>query len=233
MRAQRGIALILVTLVISFMSAIGLGLALIVFMDGLASGNLRESVAILYAADAALELAVRELSPIEDWNTVLAGEVRSALVDGPPSGVRVITRTELIDLTAIGNELTCGRPSPCTAAQTEASTRDRPWGANNARWQLFAYGPVRNFVQLVRPVSGYLTVWVADDGGEEDGDPLQDGADAMAGHGVIRIRVEAYGIQGLRRAIEAELARLCLDSGQPCAPGIRVQSWKEVRQSFP
>ena len=232
MKAERGIALILVTLVTSFMSAIGLGLALIVFMDGVASANQRESVAMLYAADAALELAVRELSPIENWNTVLAGDARSAMVDGPPSGVRAITRVEQIDLTAIGNELTCGRPS-CSAAQITSGTRERPWGANNARWQLFAYGPLRNFMQPAQPLTGYATVWVADDGREEDGDPTQDGAEGTAGQGMIRIRVEAYGPQGIRRAIEAELARLCIDGRAPCAQGIRVQSWKELRESFP
>lgn len=232
MKTEQGMALIVVTMVVSFMSAIGVGLALIVFMDRLASGNLRESAALFYASDAALELAVRELSTIEDWNAVLTGVAQSAIVDGPPSGVRAITRSEQIDLTAIGNELTCGRPS-CTAAQIMSSTRDRPWGANNARWRLFAYGPLGNFVQLTRPLVGYLAVWVGDDGREDDGDPGEDGAEGAAGHDVIRVHVGAYGPQGIRRAIEAELARLCVDGEEPCAVGIRVQSWKEVRQSFP
>ena len=82
MTGQRGIALILVLLVTSFLSAIGLGLALIVIMDRLATGNLRGSVAMLYAADAAIELAARDLARIEDWNLALTGASRSSFVDG-------------------------------------------------------------------------------------------------------------------------------------------------------
>jgi hypothetical protein len=233
MNTERGIALILAILVTSFLSAIGLGLALLVFMDRLATGNLRGSVAMLHAADAALELTVRELSQLEDWNAALAGEARSAIADGSPSGVRPIAGGGVVDLTAIGNQLSCGRSSACTDGQIMASTRERPWGENNARWKLFAYGPVGNFVQFARPVAGYLTVWLADDGREADADAGRDGAEDAAGHGVIRVRVEAFGPFGTRRAIEAELARLCIDAAEPCGRGIRVQSWNELRQSIP
>ena len=78
MTGQRGIALILVLLVTSFLSAIGLGLVLIVIMDRLATGNVRGSVAMLYAADAALELAARDLAMIEDWSLALTGASRSS-----------------------------------------------------------------------------------------------------------------------------------------------------------
>ena len=233
MSTQRGIAVILVMLVVSFMTTIALGLALIVTMEGRAAGNLRESVAMLYAANGALELAARDLSRIEDWDAALDGGVRGTIVDGPPTGVRTLTRSIFVDLAALGNELTCGRPSGCTEAQITSNTRERPWGANNARWQLFAYGPLRNFAQFERPVPGYVTVWIADDGREEDGDASRDGAEGTAGHGVIRIRVEAFGLKGIRRNIEAELARLCVDAAEPCAHGIRVQSWQEVRNGFP
>lgn len=233
MSTQRGIAVILVMLIVSLLTTIGLGLSLIVMMDGYASANLRESVSMLYAADAALALAARDLSHIEDWNAVLAGNVRGTIVDGPPPGVRALTQTSFIDLDAIGNELTCGLSVACPETQITSSTRERPWGANNARWQLFAYGPVRKFAQFARPVPGYVTVWIADDGREEDGDATRDGAEGSAGNGVIRIRVDAYGPHGIRRPIEAELARLCIDAVEPCARGIRVQSWREVRNGVP
>lgn len=233
MSSERGIALILVTMVATFLFAIGMGLALIVFMDGLAIGNLRESAALLHTADAALELSVRELARMDDWNAALIGDARSTIADGPPSGVRAIARGGVVDLTAMGNELTCGRTSRCTDSLITTSTPERPWAENNPRWQLFAYGPAGNFVQFTPPVSGYVTVWVADDGREDDGDPGRDGGVDAAGHGLIRMRVEALGPAGSRRAIEAELARLCIDNGEPCAHGIRVQSWVEVRESVP
>ena len=234
MRAERGIALILVILVTSFLSAIGLGLALIVAMDRLATGNLRGSVALLYAADAAIELSTRDLAHVADWSLALSGAVRSQFADGEPSGVRTIPGGGDIDLTAATNQLNCGRDSECSVEQMESNTRERPWGANNARWRLFAYGPVGNIVHFARPASCYLAVWLADDAREEDQDPLIDAAEDARGHGELRIRATAYGPLGTRRAIEAELVRGCLvGEGAGCPLGIRVQSWQEVRQNVP
>jgi hypothetical protein len=234
MNAQTGIALILVILVTSFLSAIGLGLALIVVMDRLATGNLRGSVAMLYAADAAIELATHDLAQIADWNPVLSGDVRSPFVDGEPSGVRAIPGGGAIDLITETNQLNCRRDSECTVAEIEANTRERPWGANNAHWRLFAYGPVGNIVHFARPAPCYLAVWLADDAREDDEDPFSD-ADAPApGHGVLRVRAAAYGPFGTRRAIEAEVVRHCLgEDAAGCPTGIRVQSWRELRQNVP
>jgi hypothetical protein len=235
MKRQRGIALLLVVLVTSFLAAIGLGLALIVIMDRLATGNLRGSVAMLYAADAAIELAARDLAMLDDWSLALAGASRSNFVDGPEGGLRTIPGGGVVDLTAATNLLNCGKDTPCTAAQMDANTKERPWGANNARWQLYAYGPFAGIAQLARPAPCYLAVWVADDSREEDADPLTDGeAEGTPGHGVVRLRAEAYGPMGGRRAIEAELVRQCLPAGPGgCRLRNRVQSWQEVRQWLP
>ncbi len=234
MNAQRGIALILVILVTGFLSAIGLGLALIVVMDRLATGNLRGSVAMVYAADAALELAARDLAQLADWNLALSGAARSTFADGAPFGVRPVPSGGAVDLTVETNQLNCGRDSDCSEEQMASNTRERPWGANNARWRLYAYGPVGNIVHFARPAPCYLAVWLADDGREEDGDPLRDAAADEPGHGVLRVRAEAYGPIGARRTIEAELVRSCLaGAGAGCQMGIRVQSWQEVRQNVP
>jgi hypothetical protein len=234
MNAQQGIALILVILVTSFLSAIGLGVALIVVMDRLATGNLRGAAAMLYAADAAIELAAHDLAHIADWNLVLSGDIRSPFADGEPTGVRAIPGGGVIDLAAETNQLNCGRNSDCTAAQVESNTRERPWGANNARWRLFAYGPLGNYVHFARPVPCYLAVWLADDAREDDGDPLSDAGAPAPGHGVLRVRAAAYGALGTRRAIEAELVRGCLAGDDAeCPKGIRVQSWRELRQNVP
>ena len=235
MSGQRGVALILVVLVTSFLSAIGMGLALMVMMDSLATGNLRGSVALLYAADAALELAARELAQLDDWDRALTGEVRSSFVDGEPAGVRLLAGGGTVNLTATTNALNCGQVTACSDAQMNHSTRERPWGANNARWRLFAHGPLGGLGPLARPADCYIAVWIADDAGEEDGDPLSDSPGPGApGSGVVRIRAEAFGLTGSRRAIEAELARRCRPGGpENCRPGIRVQSWSEVRQTVP
>ena len=229
---QRGIALILVILVTSFLSALGLGVALAVFLDRLASGNLRGSIAMLYAADSGIELTARDLAQ-EDWSLALAGGVQGSLVDGPPGGVRAIPGGGAIDLTALTNTLNCGKTTACTVPQMNAATKERPWGANNPRWRLFLYGALNDFEPVFRLAPCYLAVWIADDTGEVDGDPLADGEDAASGQGVLRVRAEAWGPTGSRRAIEAELARICPPSLGSCLPGIRVQSWQELRQAIP
>ena len=233
MNSQRGIALVLVILCTSFLSAIGMGLALIVVMDRLASGNLRGSVALLYAADTALELAVRDLARLDDWDLALTGAARSTFADGEPSGVRAIPDGGVIDLTAATNQLNCNRTTDCTGEQMSANSRERPWGENNPRWRLFAYGPIAHFAQFARPSSGYVAVWVADDGREQDGNPFADAPADGPGRGRLRVRALASGPFGARRVIEAELARLCADSEAACRPGIRVQSWQEMRESVP
>lgn len=232
MRNDCGIALILALLVTSFLSAIGLGLALVVFMDRLATGNRTGSVGLLYAAEAGLELTARDVAHA-NWADALAGSARGTFTDGEPFGVRAIPGGGAVNLTATTNQLNCGQAGACTPAQMDANSDDRPWGANNPRWQLYAYGPLENLPQVARPGPCYLAVWVADDGAELDGDPLADGDGA--GRGILRVRAEAFGPMGSRRAIEAELARVCTvtSGGEVCQPGIRVQSWQEVRQLVP
>jgi hypothetical protein len=236
MNSARGIALVLAILVTSFLTAIGLGLALIVMMDRLATGNLRGSIAMLYAADAVIELAARDLSRLEDWNAALTGQSRSTFADGAPSGSRSIPGGGTVDLTAATNQLNCGRAASCSDAQMDANSKERPWGPNNARWRLYGYGAwenIGNTVRFARPADCYLLVWVADDSREEDGDALADANVDEPGHNVLRLRAEAYGAAGSRRAVEAELVRQCLPETGPCRPRIRVQSWLEFRQAVP
>jgi hypothetical protein len=229
---DRGIALIMVILVTAFLSALGIGLIMAVFMDRLATGNMTGSVGMLYAADAGIEIAAHDLAQVDDWNQVLSGAQQSGFVDGAPGGVRGIRGG--VDLTAATNQLNCGKSTTCTAAQMNANSRERPWGANNPRWKLFVYGPMDRLTQLSRPAPCYLAVWIADDGREQDGDPLSDAVGDASGHGIVRVHAEAYGVAGSRRAIEAELARICpAGAAEPCLPGIRVQSWLELRQPLP
>lgn len=232
MSSQRGIALILALLLTSFLSAVGLGLAVVLFMDRLATGNVKGSVALLYAADAGVELAAHDLAR-GDWNAALAGAERGSLADGAPSGVRGIPGGGTVNLTAETNMLNCGRAQACTTAQMDANSDERPWGANNPRWRPYTYGPLDDLPELIRPAPCYLAVWIADDIREADDDPLADGE--VEGRGVIRVRAVTFGDKGSRRAIEAELARICLKVNglEACQPGIRVQSWQEVRQLVP
>lgn len=232
MIAQRGIALILALLFTSFLSAVGLGLAVMVFMNRLATGNVHAAAGLMNAADAGLELAAHELSRA-NWPAVLNGVEQATFSDGEPTGVRAIPGGGAVNLSAETNMLNCDRTTSCTAAQMDEATADRPWGVNNPRWRLYAYGALENLPALARPTPCYLAVWVADDVAEVDGQPSIDGE--LEGRGVLRARAVAFGRLGARRAVEAELARVCSGAAEAeiCQPGIRVQSWQEVRQLVP
>lgn len=232
MTSSRGIALILAVLVTSFLSAVGLGLAVMVFMDRLATGNQKGAAALRHAADAGIELAAHALARA-DWNSVLAGAEQASFSDGAPGGVRAIPGGGAVSLTAETNSLNCGNATSCTGAQMDAVSDERPWGANNPRWRLYAFGPLENLTQVARPAPCYLAVWIADDSRERDGDPSTDGEDE--GRGVVRVRAAVFGALGSRHAVEAELARVCyrVAGEEICQPGIRVQSWQEVRQLVP
>ena len=224
--SSRGFALLVTVLVVALLSAIGLGLLLATASERLTSANYVDSVEALNAADAALELAARELSRITDWDQVLDGTVRSALTDGVAGGARSIAASAF-NLTTLTNELTCGRSSDCPDARVWLSTADRPWGTNNARWQLFVYGPLRQFAPSPHPLTdAYVVVWIGDDAREVDGNPLVDGGGERGeGRDIVRARAESFGAGGARRAIEADLVR---QEG-----GIRVQSWRVPTASIP
>jgi hypothetical protein len=233
--SSRGIALVTVLLVSSLVFTMALGLSLIVSVNQLVVRNHVESTTLAAAAQAGVELAAHELSSA-DWNAVLAGLVQAGASDGAPTGARLLPGGGTVDLSVQTSLLNCGSMAGCSVAQLRAVTLDRPWGADNPEWRLFLYGPVGSFVPLRFPPAVYLLVWVGDDGREADGDPRIDGgAVTEAGRGVLRVHASAFGPRGGRRSMEAEFVRLCRppQAGPPCLPAVRVQSWRDLRQSLP
>jgi len=95
----------------------------------------------------------------------------------------------------------------------DAFTAERPWGTNNPRWQLYAYGPLDQMLPTDTINSAmYVIVWVADDPSEGDAKPLVDGSPnvdgtANAGKGVLSLLAHAYGPNGVKRVIEVTVAR--------------------------
>ncbi len=233
--SSRGIALVAVLVMAVLVGSIALGLSLVVATDLVALHNERDSTTLRYAAEGALEVAARELSRASSWDDVLSGAERSALADGPPMGTRAIG-TWRVDLDAQTNLLNCGRRAACTAAQMAAVTPLRPWGADNPHWRPFLYGPLASLAPFSQAPPVYLVVWLADDARETDGNPARDAtAPEAPGRGVLRARADAFGERGSRRSVEAELVRVCRIHGgvETCLPGIRVQSWRDVRQAVP
>jgi hypothetical protein len=103
----------------------------------------------------------------------------------------------------------CGKLTTCSAPELNAVTGDRPWGLNNPRYQLFAYGPSHAFIETgTTNTPFYVIVWVSDDPAEDDDNPLMDGNSATnKGTGVITLRAEAWGGRGAHKVIEVTLMR--------------------------
>jgi type II secretory pathway pseudopilin PulG len=232
---QSGMALVVVLLAMGILGAAALGLTLSSTLSRLTVTNHDEAVGLANASESALELAARELALIGNWDDVLLGTQASTLVDGAP-GLRTVTPGITIDLVSLTNQLTCGQTASCSDAQVRATTRERPWGANNPRWRLFVHQPLSPLPMPAVTAPVYVVVWLGDDAAEVDGDPLADGAGpAQDGRYIVRARAESFGSRGGRHAIEAELARVCVENGaaEACAPGIRVQSWRVVASGLP
>ena len=234
--AESGISLVAVLLATGFFSTVALGLALLVSTSLRADSNYTSAVTMLNGAEAALELAAHDLALEVDWNLVLSGVTQSAFTDGAPSGAKAVPIGGIVNLSAQTNLLNCGMASACTAAQMDAASLDRPWGPNNPRWQPYLFGPLPALGALMHGVPLYAIVWVGDDGSEGDGNPLQDGSTLSdPGRGVVQLRAEIFGAAGARSAVQALVRRVCWTEniGERCLPGVRVQSWRDVRQWLP
>ena len=214
---ERGIALVIALLSTLLMTALGMALMLTTMTETMITSNYRDGVEAMYAADAGIERTMQDLLTVPDWNTALASadgvtsNVTSSFVSGDLSPTMVDGRT--LSLTKATAAVNCPHvvpvPGACSDSQLDLSTDVRPWGLNNPRWRLYAYGPVSDFVPTGTVNSPfYVAVWVADDPSETDDNPSADGNTAdNPGRGVIQLRAEAFGPNGAHRIIETTLAR--------------------------
>ena len=222
----RGAAIVIALLAMLLLMALGLILVLTTSTETMIAAQFGSSQEAFYAADAGLQYAAEELA-IADWNSVLRGAGWSAFAVGSPWVPHTLSDGTAIDLAKATNLLNCGHAGACTLAEMDASTADRPWGVNNPRWNLYAYGPLDAIVSTGTIDSAmYVAVWVSDDTSENDDDPTTDGADPLnPGSGVITIHAEAFGADAAHKVLEATLG----PSSDPSAGGNQVIAWREIR----
>ena len=217
--SQRGVALVFAMLALVLLSALGLALVAATSSETVIAGNFRVSAETSYAADAIAGRALVDLRTAADWTPVLSGSTRSTFVDGAPSGPRTLLDRSIVDLTKVVNLANCNKATTCRPSDMDAVSAARPWGRNNPRWQLYAYGPLSRLIpgDAVRSAC-YALAMVGDDPAETDGNPLQDATDPQdPGAGVVALRVEAFGPQSAHKTIEITLAR---------QPSFRLLSWR-------
>lgn len=234
---EQGVAVLIAVMSTTLMLTLGGALILLSSTETAIAANFRAAHEATYAAEAAIERALADLRNQVDWTPVLAGSVQSSFVDGSPSGTRMLADGSTIDLDGLTNTANCQKAGGCSDAEVTAVTADRPWGANNPRWTLFAYGPLANTLGSAGVRSAfYVLAFVGDDPSENDGNASVDGLMVAntpnPGNGIVVVRGEAFGPRGAHRVVEATIARLTSPpadpDGQPSTE-LRVLSWREVR----
>ena len=206
---ESGAALLLALTTAALLSAIAASLIVATSVDMMIAGNHRASVETIYAVEAGVERAIAELARVADWSAVLAPAPSNAVASFDDRSARATTPD--------GGILSV--PLLTAARQEISDTVYGParFGADRPVWQLYAHAPLQGILPpgIIAP-PGYVLVWVADDGGDGDGDPARDG------NGQVLLHGDGYGLGGGRRSIEVAIAR--------AAPaGVRVLSWKEQR----
>jgi hypothetical protein len=208
--SERGAAMLIAIMALLLMTAIGSVLIMTSTSETIIAAHFRDSVEARYAAGAVVERGMDDLGVIVDWTTVISGATRSAWVDGTASGRRTLADGSTIDLTQIVNLANCQKPTMCSSAEMNAVTADRPWGASNPRWVLFAYGAVRDFLPAPSSIdSPYYVVLLAG------------AAIPPAGWEAIALRAETFGPRNSHAVVEVTAGR----SGGPA----RFLSWRELR----
>jgi hypothetical protein len=206
---ERGAALLLALLTCALLGAMAATVLVSTSADLLITGSQRASLETMYVVEAGMERAIGEIATLPDWTLLL----------GPPSS----NLTASFDDGAASATAPDGRPlafAPLTAsrqASSDAVYGSSAFGADSPVWRLFAHAPIRRVLPagLIAP-PGYVLIWVADDGGDGDGDPQQDS------NGQLLLHADAYGVSAARRGVEVALGR--------AGPGaVRVLSWKDTR----
>jgi len=217
--------LVVVLLASVVILVIAAGLLLGASTDAAIAANVSSAEAAREAAASAVHLAIADLTSA-DWNAVLAGAAASSFVDGP-AGPRRLDDGSTVDLSQVLNLAACEHAAPCTPAEMDAVTADRPWGANNPRWRLFASGRLRDLAPPGAVASAfYIIAMVGDDPAENDGGPEVDGtAPLNPGAGVLFVRGEAFGPRGAHAVVEATVGRVSDRDGH-MLPGLRLLTWR-------
>jgi len=211
---DRGAALLMAITLVLIVAAIAAAVSVTSRTETLIAASFREGKEMLYAAEGAIALAVRDLDGTADWNQVLSG-APSSFTDGASTGSRTLPGGGTITL--------CCGPGSVTADVQQRAHGGRDWGADTPQWKMFAWGRAADWLpagRLFTPV--YVAVWIADDPADGDGNPVLDA------NGILLLHAVALGISGGRRAVEVIVQRPATSEFPP-PQGLRILSWQDVR----
>jgi hypothetical protein len=196
---ETGTILVAVLAGIMGLSAVAMGVALLVTVDARVDAVSATRLQAQLAAESALEIACAELAAEADWNLVLAGGRRSAAL---AARVRpVVPGWGALDVGAL------------TASLQRQTVARSVWRDNTGIWRLYLEGVPAEWLSNDPPRHApYVVVWAADDEAEIDDRPQQDS------NGLLTLRAEAYGSGGAHAAVVAAIRRR--------ASGVQLVSWR-------
>jgi len=194
--------LMIVMMALTLLTGLGTVLVLGTMTETAVAAGYRQGIETFYAADAAVEFAIRDLAARSDWDQVLSGAEISAFIDGPAGGTRQVgvTVVDLARATAEVDAMLAARATPPAASA-----------------QLYAYG---RFDGLLPPAAArspiYVCVWVAELAPDEEAE--------VPAVRLLYVAGRAYGPTGGRRDVLVTVARR-LDAAE-VAP-LEVRRWEE------
>jgi hypothetical protein len=212
---QDGSSLVVVLLLMFLLSAIAMGMAVVCSVETTVASRFVQATQALFAAEAAVNIAVAELRPMADWTPVLAGVRSSTLSDGAFAGVK--------RLPAGGTVALCCGSSSVSGRLARENGLSGAFARRALVWRPFLWAPLATLLPASSSPGTYIVVFVQDD--EDDGD----GSGITDLNGRVVVRAEAVQPDGLRRSVEALVARERGDPLRGLAPAVRLLRWREVR----
>jgi hypothetical protein len=211
---ETGTALLIVLTLTFLFSALTIGAAIVVGVETTITSRYRDGTEALYIADGGLAVVLAELRTLPDWSPILQGALHSTASQGSFTGSASVAGGTVF--------LCCGGRSAF-----ERLARESAAGAVPARrtltWHPYLWSPWNALAGQPGPGRVFVVSFVQDD--EDDGDADE----ATDLNGVVVVRSEAIRPDGLRRVVEALVAREPGDPDHGIPAAVRVLRWREVR----
>ena len=137
---------------------------------------------------------------VDDWNPVVAGLLQSRGSTARRRALERLATDRRIDLTQVVNLANCQKStSACSPADIVEATADRPWGANNPEWKLYAYGPLPAVLAGAAVDSRFYVLLLVGQGPAPN---------------LLAVRAEAFGPRGAHAIVEATAGRTSMLTGR-------------------
>ncbi len=192
-KRERGSALLTVILVMFLFSAIAVSAAVVVRVEILVADQYRHSAAALFAADGGLNAVVAELRALPDWTPVVGGALQSSLSRGAFQGSKPVPGGGAV-------LVCCGPGSASARLRTDTELSPLP-SRRTLTWRPFLWTPVDEIAPRDPASRLFVVVWVGND--EDD----RAGGDTVDTNATLVVRSEALEPNGVRRIVEALVAR--------------------------